>query len=127
MLRGCDAVLVPSLAEGLPNVVMEAAAGGKPAFASAVGGIPEVIRDGETGKLLPPGDVDAWGKALVNYACRPGELRAMGANARRLMETAFDRSKFVPALIDFYRESCAETIEARPGERSQGPGWKGQA
>jgi glycosyltransferase involved in cell wall biosynthesis len=108
-MRSSDVVLIPSMAEGLPNVAMEAAACGRPVFGSSVGGIPEVIEDGETGLILPPGDVTSWKNALVSYANQPNELRSLGKRARQRMELMFDCSGYAKHLVDLYYTALGET------------------
>lgn len=63
-MNACDALCLPSLNEGLPNVVLEALACGIPVVASRVGGVPEIVRDGVNGVLVPPGDAKALTAAL---------------------------------------------------------------
>jgi len=103
-LRSADAVLVPSMEEGLPNIAMEGSACGRAIFGSDVGGIPEVIEHGESGLILPAGDTAAWGKALITYANRPEVLRSMGAIARRRMEEHFDRCTYGPEILKIYKQ-----------------------
>ncbi|MEW6171993.1 MAG: glycosyltransferase family 4 protein [Bacillota bacterium] len=64
LIAACDIFVLNSSYEGLPHVVVEAMQLGLPVVATAVGGTPEVIKDGETGLLIPPGDNDALSKAL---------------------------------------------------------------
>jgi glycosyltransferase involved in cell wall biosynthesis len=63
-LGAADVLVLPSWAEGTPNVVLEALASGRPVIASRVGGIPDVVEEGRTGLLVPPRDVRALGEAL---------------------------------------------------------------
>jgi glycosyltransferase involved in cell wall biosynthesis len=63
-MAACDILCLPSHAEGVPNVLVEAQASGRPVVAAAVGGVPEVVRDG-AGLLVPARDVDALKRALV--------------------------------------------------------------
>lgn len=64
LYRGADLVTIGSWIENMPNVAIEAAAAGRPVIGTAVGGIPEVVRPGETGWLVEPGDAAAIARAL---------------------------------------------------------------
>ena len=109
-LRSAEVVLIPSLEEGLPNLAMEASACGRAVFGSGVGGISEVIADGETGLLLPPDDVTAWENTLVAYADRVGQLRTMGKHARRRMELLFDCKHYAPQMLNLYQAALREPV-----------------
>lgn len=74
-LRGIDIFVLPSLSEAFSNALMEAMACGCAAVATRVGGNPELVRDGETGLLVEPGDAEALAATLVRLARAP-ELRA---------------------------------------------------
>ena len=63
--------MLPSFSEGLPNVALEALAAGVPVVATAVGGTPEVIEDGRTGYLVPPGDASALARRIHDVICDP--------------------------------------------------------
>ena len=77
------ALVLPSFSEGLPVVIMEAMALGRPVVATCVGGIPELVRAGQDGWLVPAGSVDALAAALEECLRAPEpELRAMGERAR---------------------------------------------
>ena len=76
-----DLLAVPSLAEPFGTVAAEAAAAGLPVVASATGGLSEVVLDGETGVLVPPGDVRALAEAVGGLLASPERLRAMGHRA----------------------------------------------
>jgi glycogen(starch) synthase len=86
VLASLDVLALPSAYEEMGSVLTEAMASGLPVVASDVGGIPEVVRDGETGLLVPPGDVDALARALDRLVADPA-LRS------RLAEGARDRSQ----------------------------------
>lgn len=76
------AVLVlPSFSEGLPRVAMESFARGRGVVGSRAGGIPDIVEDGVSGLLVPPGDVDALADAIVRALSEPGLAQALGAGA----------------------------------------------
>jgi glycosyltransferase involved in cell wall biosynthesis len=83
LFRAADAVLLSSAWENFPHTVVEALAVGTPVVATAVGGIPEVVRDGENGLLVPPGDPRALAAAMRRVVAERGlrELLAVGALA----------------------------------------------
>ena len=89
LLNGMDIFMLPSLFEGLPNVVLEAMASGKPVIATAVDGTPEAVMDGETGLLVPPKDTEALSQALKFLLKKPDLIRKMGRAGRRRVETHF--------------------------------------
>ncbi|MCC6155288.1 MAG: glycosyltransferase, partial [Candidatus Hydrogenedentes bacterium] len=92
-----DVVVLPSRMEALPMVLIEAACYGKPAVASDAGGIPEVVKDGVTGMLVPVRDADALREALVNM--HDQELRTrMGAAAHTQWQELFTREQMAAAL-----------------------------
>ncbi len=88
-LRAADLLLIPSRAEGLPLVLMEALACGTPVVASRVGGIPEALEDGVQGVLLPEGDREAWETALKTLLADPDWRFRMASAARRRWEERF--------------------------------------
>ncbi|QEA12481.1 glycosyltransferase [Comamonas flocculans] len=82
-LLAARALVLPSFAEGLPVVIMEAMALCRPVLSTYVAGIPELVQPGRTGWLFPPGDVGALADAMqACLAAPPGELQAMGDAAR---------------------------------------------
>jgi glycosyltransferase involved in cell wall biosynthesis len=94
LLRGAAALVVPSIYEGMPLVVLEAMEAGVPVVASRVSGIPEVVVDGETGWLVPPESPEALAGALEEVLSDPGEARRRGeAGRRRAVE------HYCPAIV----------------------------
>jgi glycosyltransferase involved in cell wall biosynthesis len=82
-LAAAHALVLPSFAEGLPMVVMEAMAAARPVLATAIAGVPELVLPGETGWLVPAGDAAALAEAMVAFAATPpGQLAAMGSTGR---------------------------------------------
>jgi 2-deoxystreptamine N-acetyl-D-glucosaminyltransferase/2-deoxystreptamine glucosyltransferase len=82
VLASLDVLVLPSVYEEMGSVLTEAMAAGLPVVASDVGGIPEVVRHGETGLLVPPGDVDALAAALDRVVAEPGLRDRLAAGAR---------------------------------------------
>ncbi|TFV58573.1 glycosyltransferase family 1 protein [Geodermatophilus sp. DF01-2] len=82
VLASLDVLVLPSAYEEMGSVLTEAMASGLPVVASDVGGIPEVVRGGVTGLLVPPGDVDALAAALDRLAADPGLRARLSAGAR---------------------------------------------
>ena len=110
VLAAADAVVLPSRTEGMPGVLIEAGLAGRPAVASAVGGVGEVVADGETGVLVPPGDVTALAAGLA---------RALGPDGQALGRAARDRclARFeIGAAGALWAEILAEVAE-RAGVR----------
>lgn len=101
LLRGVQAVLLPSESEALPTVLLEAAAAGRPAVATAVGGVPEVVVDGSTGLLVPaaPGALAA---ALVRLLTDSAARHEMGTAARRRAEAEFGMRQWAARLASYY-------------------------
>jgi glycosyltransferase involved in cell wall biosynthesis len=77
-ISAMDLMVLPSLSEGLPNVVLEAFAASKPVIASNVGGVPEVVEDGISGYLVPPGRAELLAKAISTMLSDPAKMEAMG-------------------------------------------------
>jgi glycosyltransferase involved in cell wall biosynthesis len=89
LLRGARALVVPSIYEGMPLVVLEAMEAGVPVIASAVSGIPEVVEDGRTGWLVPPENPDRLAGALREALNDPEEAARRGAEGRRRIDERF--------------------------------------
>jgi glycosyltransferase involved in cell wall biosynthesis len=100
------AVIVPSVQDttgdrdGLPNVVLEAMASGRPVVASDIAAIPSAVRDGYTGVLVPPADPTALARALEQLALDAPLRARMGAAARTLVEREFELRKCTGRLLD---------------------------
>ncbi len=88
MLQDARALVLPSFAEGLPVAIMEAMARERPVLSTYIAGIPELVRDGVDGVLIPAGDVQALSGAIARLlAATPDEIAAIGASARaRVLE-----------------------------------------
>jgi glycogen synthase len=94
----CDWVAIPSFYDGLPNVLVEAAALGVPVLGSRVAGMADVLTDGETGLLFEPGDVDGCARALTRALTDDPE--PFGRACRALAERAFDARTETARYVD---------------------------
>jgi glycosyltransferase involved in cell wall biosynthesis len=100
-----ETVVVPSRADSLPYLVLEALAAGKPVIASKVGGIPEIFGP-DSGALVPPGDVEALGQAMAERIRKP-EILLTHQPAKSELQSRFSASTMAASMIDFYRECRA--------------------
>jgi glycosyltransferase involved in cell wall biosynthesis len=107
VLSAGDLVVVPSLNEGMGRVVVEAMALGRAVVASAVGGIPTVVIDGETGLLVPPEDPEALARAVIELL-KSAERRALMGEAGRRRAEEFSLPVMERRLLDLYRDLLAE-------------------
>lgn len=101
-LATMDAFALSSRLEGLPLSVLEAMAAGVPVVAPAVGGLPSLIRDGETGLLFPAGDEEALGARLAALRADPARARAMGAAGQAYVHAHHSREAMVRRYLDLY-------------------------
>ena len=104
LLRAMDIFVLPSINEGISNTILEAMACGRCDVATAVGGNPELVADGETGALVPPQDPDALAKALRRYVEKPALIAEHGRAARARAETEFDLEVMVERYLTVYDE-----------------------
>lgn len=105
LLSAADVLVLPSYREGLGLVCVEALACGVPVIATNVGGIPEVIKDGETGLLVSPGDVQALEKALRWVLLNKVKATELALAGRRLVERDYNLEANTLSLIEVYRNA----------------------
>lgn len=104
-MREADVFVAPSVPsrdgrrEGIPVVIMEAMASGLPVVASDLSGIPEIVDDGVTGRLTPPGDIEAIARALVELASDPALRDRFGREGRLRVEREFDVNASAEQLV----------------------------
>lgn len=101
-MNSLDVFVLPSLAEGTPNGIIEAMAHGIPVIATNVGGIPDII-DADSGILVPPGDAAALADAMATLANDPKRRNEMGAAARERHQKLFAPLVVVPLLLNVYQ------------------------
>jgi glycosyltransferase involved in cell wall biosynthesis len=102
LLRAMDVFVHPSRREPFGLAIAEASAAGLPVIAYAEGGVPEIVVDGETGWLAPPGDVARIADHMIRVLAKPAEAREMGAKGRAHIERSFsppDASKTLAAVL----------------------------
>ncbi len=103
-LLAADALVFPSYREGFPNVVLQAGAMGLPAIVTDINGCNEIIRDGENGVIIPPGDAEALVRAMQCFIDRPERVRDMAARAREMITSRYRQQDVWDALLARYRE-----------------------
>lgn len=108
-------VCLPSYGEGVPKVLLEAAACGRPLVASDSPGCREIVRQGETGLLVPPRDATALAAALRRLAEDPALRGRMGRAGRKLVEAEFSQDHVVARTLAVYRELHTRAGTARGG------------
>lgn len=95
LLRSADIFMLPSYGEGVPVAMLEAMSYGLALVVSRVGGIPEVVRDGQDGLLLNPGDVRGLTRTLGSLVDDPSRVRRLGCSARQRFECEFTIERFM--------------------------------
>jgi glycosyltransferase involved in cell wall biosynthesis len=111
LMHAVDVFAMPSIWEGFGLVLLEAMAASRPIVASRVATIPEVVVDGETGLLVPPGDPMALADALVELAVNPARARRFGEAGSERLRQRFSIEKMVGDTELLYRE----LVDERPG------------
>jgi glycosyltransferase involved in cell wall biosynthesis len=100
----CTIAVVPSTSfDSCPTVALEAMAMGRPVVASYIGGLPDIVVDGETGLLVPPGDSSVLQQALERLLAEPALRERMGKRARQRV-VQFQARSVVPRIEEVYRE-----------------------
>jgi len=102
LLAASDAFVLPSFSEGTPLSVLEAMASGLPIIATSVGGLPELVRSGSEGVLVPPGSVEALQDAMVGIVSDIDSRRAMSRAARESVTVRFDAGVMARSYLSVY-------------------------
>jgi glycosyltransferase involved in cell wall biosynthesis len=106
--RQADVFVLPSIVEGMPNVILEAMASGLPVVATRIPGSDELVEPGRTGFLVPPGDAQALAEAVSRLAEQPDLRRVMSTDAR-LEAQRRSWNRVTEAYLSIYRETIGET------------------
>jgi glycosyltransferase involved in cell wall biosynthesis/protein-tyrosine-phosphatase len=104
LIAAMDVFALPSLSEGVPLALLEAMALGRPAVATGVGGVPEVIMDRATGLLVAPRDALALADACLELVRNPSWAKTLGLRASRMIEAQFSHDLNGEALVGVYRD-----------------------
>jgi glycosyltransferase involved in cell wall biosynthesis len=105
-MAALDVLLAPSLWEGFGLVLLEAMAQQTPIIASAVSAIPEIVIDGETGRLVPGKDATALADALRGLLADAAYRQHLGLVGRDRLEMAFNADTMVRRTLDVYQSLC---------------------
>lgn len=109
LMAGADLLLLPSLTEGIPGVILEAAAQCLPSVAYATGGIPEAVRHGETGCLVPWGDEQAFVNEVLMLLNSPPLLARFGRNAKHFIGAEYSLQRSVDEFEGLYESVHSAT------------------
>ena len=102
LMRRLNLFVLPSLAEGISNTILEAMATALPVVATRVGGNEELVLEGKTGRLVPAAEPAAMVKALADYVTTPVVMQTHGAAGRARVETNFSMEKMVQSYLAVY-------------------------
>jgi glycosyltransferase involved in cell wall biosynthesis/peptidoglycan/xylan/chitin deacetylase (PgdA/CDA1 family) len=122
VLAQADLLVLPSQSEAFPNAIIEAMAAGLPVVATDVGGIPELVAEGHTGRLVPPGDADALAGALLDVLDQPERAAEFGRAGRRRIEQTYSFDRMVEQFETLYVSELERSrVRRRSGFRRVKP------
>ena len=102
LMSAMDLFVLPSLGEGISNTILEAMATGLPVIATSVGGNVELVKEGLTGMLVPPGVPAAMTEAILHYHRNPDLIVKHGKAARLQIETSFSMEAMTKGYLQVY-------------------------
>ena len=114
LIAALDAMVLPSFSEGMPNVLLEAFAYGTPVVATRVGGVPDMLSDGDSGWLVPAGDAPRLGAALVEALQDRSEAQRRAARARVVLAERFTVEKQARAWLS----AVEAAVDTKPASRA---------
>ncbi|MHB8983811.1 MAG: glycosyltransferase [Carboxydocellales bacterium] len=112
-MQACDVFILPSYSEGLPVVMLEAMSLGRPVIVTRVGGVPEVIADGENGILIPPRDAAAIQQALQKVLENPSLAARLGAAAQARVLQEYTWANNARQMLNIYPKSGLNQVAGR--------------
>ena len=101
-MSAIDLFVMTSINEGFGRVIIEAMAARRPVVASNVGGIPDIVQEGITGRLVRPGQSDEFAAAISELLSNPEAMARMGSEGRRRVETNFSDAAQLPSVMNIY-------------------------
>jgi glycosyltransferase involved in cell wall biosynthesis len=110
LLATCDLFVLPSLKEGVPLSILEAMAAGKAVVASAVGSIPQIVSEGQTGLLVPPGDARLLGSVLGSLVADEALRKTLGLRGQKMVKERYHFNH----TVDAYRNVYEHGVSAAP-------------
>ena len=123
ILSNMDVFVLPSLTEGLSNVILEAFAASKPVVATAVGGNPELVRHMETGLLVPPCNPDALSASIEFMLSNPEKAQQMAHAGGRLLQNEFSLVQFSPLYCSSLHNRALLVVNQFGADRLSGSSW----
>jgi sugar transferase (PEP-CTERM/EpsH1 system associated) len=110
LLKCMDVFVLPSLAEGVSNTLLEAMASGLPVIATSVGGTPEIVRENQSGYLVNVGDIEMLAERIVSLINNRDLRQSMGRQARTSVKKSFDWDVTVTRYHDIYQQAANRKI-----------------
>lgn len=117
-LREADVFVLPSFLEGQPIAIIEAMAAGVPVVGTAIGAVPQLVRDGVDGRVVEPGDVEGLASALAELVADPDLRERMGAAIREHAETGHSLERLSARLADIYADVLSGAAPHARAERT---------
>ena len=108
LLATSDVVVLPSYSEGIPRVLIEAAAMSRPIVSTTIPGVAEIVEDGVNGSLVPPRDADALASAIEGLLDNPQLRSEYGATGRRKAELEYDDRQVAQSYVEEYKKAWME-------------------
>ncbi len=103
VIRAMDVYCLPSLRQGLGTIMLEAMARSRPVIATKTGGVYSIVKDRETGLVVPPGDVRAMAEKMIELAGDPALARRLGQAGRELVQREYSVERMIEQTVAVYR------------------------